>query len=339
MINQMSNSFDVISVGDAIIDAFLGIHEANTHCRVDEKTHELCIRSGEKIPVDSCEFLLGGNACNVGVGFSRMGFTTALCAEIGDDEFSQKIINGLGKEQISNHLVQQTKGASSSFAIGINFKRERTLFVEHIVRRHDFSFTNVSAKWVYLSSLGKEWEGAYAKTLEFVQKSGARLAFNPGTPQLQEGYGAIANILSHTEILFLNKEEAQKLLSCSDGCECSNNKEIKDLMADLHGLGPKIVVITDGKNGSYASDSSSYAYTLGIFDHPVIERTGAGDAYTSGFLSAIIGGESIQNAMRAGTINAASVIGKVGAQPGLLTKLEMEKKLLEHVDLQVKELT
>lgn len=66
-------SFDVVCVGNAKIDAFLSIHEASQHLRLNKDTNELCIKSGEKIAVDKCEFLLGGNAANVAVGLSRLG--------------------------------------------------------------------------------------------------------------------------------------------------------------------------------------------------------------------------------------------------------------------------
>lgn len=321
--------FDVLAVGDALIDAFLSIHDAQAHCRVDEKTNELCVPYGEKIMLDESEFLLGGNACNVAVGLSRLGSRTALCAEIGDDGFSQKITQGLAKDHVDQSLLIQTPGAQSSFAIGINFKNERTLFVEHVKRKHDFLFPSNRVAWVYLSSLGQEWKQAYEKTHAFVKAEQVKLAFNPGTPQLHEKEDGIANILAITDILFVNKEEGEKILNIKNQISNKNEEKeyTKELLNKLQELGPKIVVVTDGKRGSYVLDEEKQFYRLGIFDHPVVERTGAGDAYTSGFLSATIHNRSVEEAMRWGTCNAGSVVGKVGAQPGLLSRDEMEKAL------------
>lgn len=318
--------FDVLSVGDALIDAFLSIHDAQAHCRVDEKTNELCVPYGEKIMLDGSEFLLGGNACNVAVGLSRLGLRTALCAEIGNDGFSQKVTQGLTKEHVDQSLLIQTPGAQSSFAIGINFKNERTLFVEHVKRKHDFLFPSTKVGWVYLSSLGQEWKQAYEKTYAFVKAEKAKLAFNPGTPQLHEKEDGIANVLAITDILFVNKEEGIKIANgkwhVADGKAAT-----KSLLEKLQTLGPKIVVVTDGKRGSYVLDEEKQFYHLGIFDHPVVERTGAGDAYTSGFLSAMIHKRPIEEAMRWGTCNAGSVVGKVGAQQGLLYREDMLREL------------
>ena len=165
--------------------------------------------------MESCEFLLGGNACNVSVGLSRLGVKSFLCAEIGDDEFSQKIINGLIKENVDTSFLKQTKGAMSSFAVAIEAKNDRTLFVYHVERKHHFDLTNVSADWVYLSSMGKEWKGAYEKVLSLVKNSNIKLSFNPGTPQLAENSEIISQILQKTDILFVNKEEAVKISNFS----------------------------------------------------------------------------------------------------------------------------
>lgn len=321
--------FDVLSVGDALIDAFLSIDDADVHFRVDEKTKELCIPYGEKIMLDGCQFLLGGNACNVAVGLSRLGAKTGLCAEIGDDALAQIIKTGLASEHIDQSLLIQTSHMSSSFAVGINYKKERTLFVEHVVRHHDFHLPSTRVQWVYLSSLGREWKQAYEKTLAFVNAEKTKLAFNPGTPQLSEGVEGIVAVLTMTDILFVNKEEGEKIVA---GTTSITNGDMKELLKELQLLGPKIVVVTDGRQGSYVLDEEKRYYHLGIFDHPVVERTGAGDAYTSGFLSAMIHKRPIEEAMYWGTCNAGSVVGKVGAQPGLLRRDEMEKALNQNYE-------
>lgn len=328
----MDNNLDVISVGDAIVDAFLTIHDANTNCVIKEG--DFCVRHGAKIIVDSCAFLLGGNACNVAVGLSKMGFKSALSAEIGDDEFSEKIIKGLIKENIDTSLLLKTKGASSSFAIGINFKGERTLFVEHIEREHNFTF-NKGTKWVYLTSLGHNWEDAYKKTLDFVNENSLNLAFSPGTTQLNEINDLIKEVLKITKILFVNKEEAIKILNSNNQLE-SGSDDIKNLLVKLQEIGPKIVVITDGRNGSYLIDENREKMFLEMFPGEPLERTGAGDAYTSGFLGATLYGLDNSMAMKFGSANASSVVQKIGAQPGLLSRKEIEEKLSQYKEFQTK---
>jgi len=304
------HNFDIVCVGNAKIDTFLTLHEATKNLRFLKETNELCIKFGEKITVDKAEILLGGNAANVAVGTSRLGLKTGLVAEIGIDEFAQKIINTLSSENVDTSNVVQTKGQQSSFSTIINFKKERTIFSEHVKRNHNFNFENISTQWVYLTSLGDEWKEAYDNTVSFVNNNKCILAFNPGTLQIEQGLNNIKNVLGITHVLFVNKQEAEKILSTNSGVE--------ELLKNLQKLGPKIVVITDGENGSYAIDEKGNISKKGIIKTEVVEKTGAGDAYSSGFISALIQDKSINDAMELGAKNSASVIGKVGAQGGLL---------------------
>lgn len=316
--------FDLIAVGGAKVDIFLNIHDTNQHFRLNQETGELSIKSGDKVFVDNAHFLVGGNAANVAVGIARVGLQSAVVEEIGSDEFAQKIRNTFNKERVSEKLLHQVQG-SSSFSVIINYQKERTIFVEHEEREHNFSFENISTKWVYLTSLGYKWEEAYRKTFEFVKTNNIKLAFNPGTSQLDDKREKLTDIFKQTEILFLTKEEAIKLLKLDSFPFASNEYSIKKLLFLLRELGPKIAVITDGKNGSFLLDQNNNFLSCSIIETEVVEKTGAGDAYASGFLSAVILGRDYQTAMKWGTKNAASVISKVGAQTGLLRREEMEK--------------
>lgn len=327
-------TFDVITVGNAIIDAYLTLNKDHNHARVDEEKNEICFPKGDKVRVDSTKFLLGGNAANVSVGLARQGFSSAITAEIGDDEFSEKILNTLNKEQVNLSLLKRSH-AQSSFAVGINVGDDRTIFVEHVKRAHDFSFTDTNSQWLYLTSIGDEWKEAYRKTLGFIDENHIRLAFNPGTYQLGMLGQEIFPILSRCEILFVNKEEAAKIsnFKLSHEGDKENQKVIIDLLQILSDHGVKIVVITDGKHGAYALSEGKIFHT-GQFPADIIERTGAGDAFSSGFLGALLAGNDIQEAMKWGSVNAASVIEHIGAQEGLLSKEEIEKKLSERPDFE-----
>ena len=320
----MSQNFDVVCIGNAKIDEFLTIHEAASHLRLDQETNELCLKNGEKIPVDNIELCLGGNAANVSVGLSRLGITSSLISEIGTDEFSQKIISTLKSENVDTTFIKQTPKEKNSISIILSFKNERTILSQHIRRTHDFIFDDISTKWVYLSSLGEEWENAYQKVYAFVKGKSIKLAFNPGTIQIDSGYEKIKNVLELTNILFLNKEEAIKI---ANGKLQIANDDIEQLLSVLQKLGSKNVVITDGENGSHAVNEKGEFFVQEIIKTNIVEKTGAGDAYASGFLAAFILNYSFPDSMKWGTLNAASNMQKVGAQNGILYRAEMETKL------------
>jgi sugar/nucleoside kinase (ribokinase family) len=135
------------------------------------------------------------------------------------------------------------------------------------------------------------------------------------------------DILRHTEVIFVNREEAETLVG--------DSVDIPGLLYRLHELGPHIAVITDGKNGAYASNSVN-VYYLPIFPAKFVEATGAGDAFATGFVAALFHGKTVPEAMRWGTANSASVIGKIGPQEGLLTIPELHAMLKRFNHIKVK---
>ena len=321
----MTRHYQVITVGETTIDAFMTLAHANTAAELNKETGDICFHHGEKIDVDRYDFTIGGNATNVAVGLNRLGIKTALCSETGDDEFSIKIRNCLANEQIERTLVTQTNGPSN-FSVIINFKNDRTIFVQDVTREHDFHFDEVSADYIYLTSLGNEWQEPYKQVLEFAKEQKARVAFNPGSRQLHEGRDFVRSTLKQTHLLFLNKEEAELVLFDKETQEAEKDY-VHDLLLKLRKYGPQVVVITCGRKGSYALDEKGKLHTFGTHEGEVVEKTGAGDGYTAGFLAAYIHGLPVPKAMEWGSWNATSVVGKIGAEAGLLTKREMEEKI------------
>lgn len=320
----MPNVFDVLCVGNAKIDIFLSILNENSYMHLNKDANELCVAYGQKIPVNQCLLELGGNAANVAVGLSKLKISVAIMTEIGKDEFAQKIINTLFNEKVDTSNILQTEGQQSSFSTILSFKGERTIFTEHAIRNHNFNFENISAKWVYLTSLGEKWQDAYLKTMNFAKKNNCRIAFNPGTLQIDSDGNNIRDVITLTDILFVNREEAMTILMIKD-----EGLSINDLLNGLKQLGPKIAVITDGENGSFAVDDKRKFFSQSAVPTLIVEKTGAGDAYASGFLAAILSNLPIQTAMKWGTLNASGTMSAIGAQNGLLSKEEMEQKANE----------
>jgi len=321
---------DILCIGDAKIDIFLQIKPGNPQVDLDKEKNKLQISFGEKIYVDKYVLGTGGNATNTAVGISRLGFNTGIVAEIGKDEFSGKILNNLKTENVNTDCLLQTDTEKSSFSIILSYNAERTIFSEHVERDHNFNFENVKTRFVYITSLGKIWEKAYEKALEYVEKNNLKLAFNPGTLQIEKKGKVVMEIIERTDYLFVNKEEAEEILYGKEvSMGLNGTRAIEKLLYGLKSLGAKNVIITDSDNGSYLIDQENNIYSIGIAPSNIVEKTGAGDSYTAGFLAAILNGLSPGEAMIWGSINAASVIQKVGAEEGLLTKDELEERIKE----------
>ena len=306
-------SYGIISIGDATLDTFIKIEEASVMCTLNKDVCVLCLSYADKIAIGRPEKVIGGNAANNTVGSSRLGIKAAIYTVVGDDETGHKVHRMLEDEKVSCEYVRHQKGGETNTAVVLNYQAERTILVYHAEREYHLPKLRPS-KWVYLTSIGKNHLNLHDEVIEYLKKSDAKLAFNPGTHQLKQGLEKLKPALEMTEILFVNKEEAKRLVG--------EIADMKELLTAVHHVGPATVVITDGSNGSYVYDGHKF-WKIGITDTPVVERTGAGDAFATGFVAATFHGKNVQEALRWGTMNSASVIMKVGPEAGLLTKSQM----------------
>lgn len=313
--------FDIISIGDATLDTFIEIEEATVSCSLQKEDCQLCLNFADKIPIHSLQKKVAGNAANVAVGTSRLGLKSAFWTVLGADDFAKAVIAKMKKEGVSTKFVRKQRGTESNFTVVLNFKGERTQLIYRIPRKYILPKLD-SAKFVYLTAMGKNHHESYDALVTYLSENRVRLAYNPGREQITCREKICNSLYSFTDILFVNKEEAHLILMGKPpkkhkGTEKMRKPFIRDLLLGLHDLGPKLVVITDGENGSYAFADHKF-YELPIFPGPLVERTGAGDSYATGFLSALIHGKEIPEAMAWGTFNSWSVVQKIGPIDGLL---------------------
>jgi sugar/nucleoside kinase (ribokinase family) len=169
--------------------------------------------------------------------------------------------------------------------------------------------------------MGESFRPFYIHMTEWLKKNpGVKLAFNPGSWQMRADFADIKDAMLLTYAIFVNREEAEKLTNFG----ASAGKE-RDLLITLSKLGPKICIITDGDKGAFAYDNvNGKFFKVGVLPVDAYERTGAGDAFGSGALAALIHGKTIEEALIWGTCNSASVIGYTGSQKGLLKLTEID---------------
>jgi ribokinase len=323
--------FDLLSVGDASLDVFMTPTESESLCQMDDKQSLICFTYGDKIPVRYLEFCVGGNAANNAVGVTRLGVKTGLVLTLGDDLVGNSVVEKLREEGVDLTYVIQQPATSSNYSNIVNYSGERTIFSYHAPRSYEFPVNLPLTPWVYLTSMGESFRPFYNHITEwFLKNPTVKLAFNPGSWQLKGGLEAIGAILKFTYVIFVNREEAEKLTNQSQ----TQGKE-KELLLAMKALGPKVVVITDGNNGSFISDGVKFV-KAGVLPVDAFERTGAGDAFGSGCLAALIKGKDFGEALLWGTVNSASVIGYTGSQRGLLKENEMPLWLTRAQSSQVK---
>lgn len=319
--------FDIVSIGDSTMDMFLQIDTAGSRlCKKDTNNCYLMLSYADKIEADGQEFATGGNSANLAIGSSRLGLKSAFYTIIGDDRIGGIMKDTLEEEGVSSEYVVTQKKGKTNFHVVLNHEAERTILIYHNERKYKLPQLKKSS-WIYYSSMAEGFEAIHPALVKHVKKHNIKLGFNPGTLQLKAGYKVLKPVLDVCEVLILNVEEGHRLLGMKH-----NGVDMKHLLKALHEAGPKQVVVTDGPNGSFAFDGEEY-WKMGIYDVPVIERTGAGDSTSTGIIAALVHGKPLPEALRWGVFNSASVIQEIGPQKGLLKKSTMQKFLRENKKL------
>lgn len=316
----MNNTFDLITIGDSTIDTFIKIHDATIECDINKKDCKICIKYGEKIPVDSISHSVAGNAANVAAGGQKLGLNSAIYTNLGEDENGHLIKKKLLQSKVSPEHIQVHPDKESNLSVVLTFKGERTIFVYH--QAWDYSLPELSpCSFLYLTSTAESFTKSelFNQISRYVEKNKPKLIFNPGTYQLKAGVRKYPHILEKCYLLIVNREEARKILEIDE-----SDVNQKDLLSGLLLLGPKNIVITDGAEGSFATDGKGF-FRAGIFPAQLVEKTGAGDAYASGVIAGLFYKLPLSEAMIWGTINASHAIQFVGTQNGLLTKDDLER--------------
>lgn len=310
------SAIDILCVGDVVTDVFIKLLDESEHTYKNEDGKWLAIPFGTKLPFDHAETLHAvGNAANAAVSCARLGLDVAFETNVGGDHEGRAIIHQLSSEDVDHRFVHINPKKQSNIHYVLWYKEERTILIKH--EEYDYHWPhfrpNEMPKWVYFSSISEHalsYTDEIADWLE--QHPDVKLAFQPGTFQMNTGVERLKRIYARTEIVMLNREEAVFVTGGS-------YDDVHDLLNRLHGYGCKLAVITDGPNGAYASDGV-HRYKMPLYPDPAppYERTGAGDAFASTLVAALAKGHNLESALQWAPINSMSVVQKAGAQAGLL---------------------
>lgn len=320
----MSNrSLDFLAIGDITDDAFIKLKEAQVYCDNNTNKCQICMRFGDKLPYESVTVVPAvGNSPNASVSAARLGLKSGLLTNLGQDQAGEEAIEALKRNGVDTELVLTHEDKKTNYHYVLWYGDERTILIKH--EEYDYQLPGIgSPSWIYLSSLGENSLPFHHEIAAYLKdKPEIKLAFQPGTFQIKLGYETLRDIYAVSEIFFCNVEEARQILK-------TDKTEVPELLEGIRNLGPNIAVITDGPKGAYASGPDG-TWFMPIYPDPKppIDRTGAGDSFSSTFTCALALGRSIPEALSWGPINSMSVVQYVGAQEGLLT----QEALTEHLN-------
>ncbi len=327
--------FDVITIGTATRDVFLQspffkvVHDPQHLRRLGFPAGDAqCFALGAKIQIGPPVLTVGGGAANASVTFARQGLRTGTLVGIGADPNGLAALRDLEEEKVKTFPVYDPKHMTGYSVILLSPNGERTILhyrgastdvkgTEPIIRRG-------RAKWIYVSPGGIPLPAMEKITAHFI-RHGAKVAMNPSNEYLKLGAKRLKPLLASLNVIISNREEAASLTGVS-------YKDERGIFKKFDQIVKGIAVMTDGPRGVMVSDGKNI-YQAGIFkEKKIADRTGAGDAFGSGFVSALArSGQSgsayspasIKEAIRAASANATSVVEKIGAQAGVLRRGEL----------------
>lgn len=325
----MGVMFDVITIGTATRDVLLSgpsvriLKDPEHLKKIGFKTGEAeCFALGAKLEVENPVFTTGGGAANAAVTFRRQGFKTAAFVRVGKDAQGDAIVENLKREKITPFAVRDEKVGTAYSTILLGPGGERTILVyrgaSERLEPKEVPFSKLRATWAYIAP-GTIKLPLMADIVKRLKERGTKIAMNPSRYYLESPGTYLKPLFKNLDIVIVNREEA----SLMTGVPYAREREIFHKFDEWV---PGIAVVTDGARGAKVSDGT-YLYAAGIFkEKKLVDRTGAGDAFGSGFVAGLMQKDDIHFAIRLGLANAASVVEAMGAEAGILTAKEFTSR-------------
>jgi sugar/nucleoside kinase (ribokinase family) len=314
---------DFLSIGGTVVDTFIKLKDAKVNCDINEENCTISMRFADKIPFEFSKVVPAvGNSANAAVSAARLGLKTAYVTGLGDDRRGQDCLEVFKKEGISTDYISVVAGAETPDNYVLWYDRDRTILVKYADFGSELPNPLPKTRALYVSSISEKNIGIHDDIADWLEGApDILLAFQPATFQMKAGVERLKRMYARTNVFICNKEEYQRILGTKEESE-------KKLMEMMRELGPKILFLTDGPNGAYAmSEEGAWKIPVHPDGEHAYERTGAGDAFSSTAVAALLLGKSVPEALTWGPVNSASVVQKVGAQEGLLTHEELLAKL------------
>lgn len=314
----------VLAVGDIVTDAFIKLSGDCAQSYTDSKGYKrLSFELGAKLPYDDVEIVQAVECSpNAAVSMGRLGLEASLMSWLGDDGPGNDMIEYLEAQGIGTDELVVEKGKKTNYHYVLRYGADRIKLQHFEDYSYEWRDPERRPDWLYLGVLGEKTWPLHQGMLRYLgNHPDIKLAFQPGMYHLMWGAERMKDFYERSEVVVMNREEAVTVTG-------GDHDDVHDLIDKLHELGSKIVAVTDGPDGAYASDGQN-RLKMPLYPDPAppVDRTGAGDAFASTFVAALAQGRNLERALVWAPINSMAVCQKVGAQAGLLTAKELEHLL------------
>jgi ribokinase len=364
MNGERDHRMKALTVGGAMLDtiAIIANDRIERMTMLNADTSFLLLEEGRKTEAVEVSTHVGGGAINAAVAMSRLGFDVATLVKLGRDHRAETILSHLMREGISTRWVLRDRRAPTGASVLVSshdrnaaiftFRGANTLLEEADLKQDAFG-----VDVVYVSSLSNESADTFPTIVSRAKAHGALVATNPRVRQLSSRGQAFQEALAKIDILAINRSEADVLVPslvarfgeggrslplapgetpprlAARGLAGGGHEMTLPAFFDaLSKIGPRHVVVTDGRNGAFLGTPEAIHYCPAVLETNVMGTAGAGDAFSATFTACIALGYKPEDALRAAAVNAASVVRHTDTQTGLLTPEKITAEMASHAE-------
>ena len=334
---------DIITIGSATMDVFVESDDANivSVFTKNKKSEFMSYPYGAKVEISDFDSKVGGGGVNTAVNFANLGFNTSAIFKIGDDIYSDGILESFKDKKVDLSNIVQDKSLSTGFSIIlVSFQGDRTVLAHRganaKIKKSDINFEAIkNSKLLYIAPMNGDSTKILDDIVNFANENNVYVCFNAGSSSIKKGFNYIKKILANANIVVMNKEEASMATQIQVRPDTRDEKfsealihpDVKEMFKKLKVRDYQIIVITDGGNGAYAYDGTNF-YVCPVFEGSVVSTLGAGDAFASTFCAALSRTDkNIGKALMYASVNSSGVVSEFGATQGLMTFEQIEEKL------------
>lgn len=304
----------MLTIGAAVQDVFLS-HSSNFKPVSDKTADELFLKIelGSKNDVNKIDFSTGGGATNAAVTFARQGLEVKFMGTIAHDPAGAAVLADMDKEGVDTTFISYSEKYCTGYSVVLLASTgERTFLTYRGASTHydikNFNLNDAKADWLYITSMAGNVD-IVDKIFRQAKSNKTKIFYNPGKDELKQPT-KLKSLLDDVDILSVNRDEAQLIVEGHD---------LEELVRKLLHYVP-MAIVSDGPNGVMASDGKTIVRAGMYEDVKVVDRTGSGDAFGSGFISQWAVGKSLKDSIVFASANSTSVVTKIGAKTGILHK-------------------
>ena len=344
----------VLTIGSATMDVFVECDDANivSVCSKNKNSDFMSYPYGSKIDITTFSSNVGGGGVNTACNFDNLGFDTSAIFKIGEDIYSEGILDSFKNRGVKlNNIIQKADTSTGFSIILVSFQGDRTVLAHRganaEIREDEINYDAIKdADLIYVAPLNGESNKVLEPLVNFAKENDIKVCFNAGTTSIKQGFEYMKHILESADVVVMNKEEASmcsgiKVRPDTKTVHYSDEElhpDVVEMLKKLKVSGNRIVVITDGGRGAYAYDGKEF-YICPVYESPVVSTLGAGDAFASTFFASLKEtGKDIGKSLMYASVESSSVVSKFGATEGLITFDEIEELLKETPEYTYKKL-